>query len=75
MAEDLTPDGEGSARAPRPAVRLGRKPARLGAATRLGSEVAGRACARARAPRGDAADRGARARLRRPPTSRRAPPR
>ncbi|MEA2132164.1 MAG: hypothetical protein QOC68_73, partial [Solirubrobacteraceae bacterium] len=45
MADDPTPDGEGSARASRPAVRLGRKPTRLGAATRLGSEVAG-----ARAP-------------------------
>ena len=47
MADEPTPDGEGPARASRPAVRLGRKPARLGAAGRLGSEVAGaRASAR-----------------------------
>ena len=41
MADEQTPNGEGSPRAPRPAVRLGPQPPRLGAAGRLGGEVAG----------------------------------
>src|SRR3954468_16218335 len=45
MADELTSNGEGTPRASRPTVRLGRMRPRLGAAGRLGGEVAG-----ARAP-------------------------
>src|SRR4051794_31610438 len=45
MADELTSNGEGTPRASRPTVRLGHVRPRLGAAGRLGGEVAG-----ARAP-------------------------
>src|SRR4051794_3736701 len=41
MADELTPNGEGTPRASRPPVRLGHMRPRLGAAGRLGGEVAG----------------------------------